>query len=173
MAGLTAAWALSAPECRDRFDVTVFERQWNLGGKGASTRGVHQRIEEHGLHVWLGYYDNAFRLLRECYEELDRPGTDPDTPIKTWRDAMFPATDVGLEERDGDGWRHWVGAFASNDLEPGDPLGPDNGPPNIAELTRRGVQLILDFVHSLPTVGDDPAVLTLTPSADAPTRVDP
>ena len=28
------------------------------------------RIEEHGLHIWLGYYENAFRLLRECYAEL-------------------------------------------------------------------------------------------------------
>ena len=96
MAGLTAAWALSAPECRDRFDVTVFERQWKLGGKGASTRGLHRRIEEHGLHVWLGYYDNAFRLMREVYDELDRPRRDPESPIATWRDAFLPAGRVGV-----------------------------------------------------------------------------
>ena len=73
MAGLAAAWALSGPDDRGELDVTVLEAAPELGGKGASTRGVHGRIEEHGLHVWLGYYDNAFRLVRELYEELELP----------------------------------------------------------------------------------------------------
>ena len=74
MAGLAAAWRLSSPEHRDRYDtITVYQRGARLGGKGASHRGVNGRIEEHGLHIWLGYYDNAFRLVRECYGELDRP----------------------------------------------------------------------------------------------------
>ena len=47
------------------------------GRQGREQRGAHGRIEEHGLHLWLGYYENAFRLLRECYAELDRPRTDP------------------------------------------------------------------------------------------------
>ena len=37
--GLSAAWALTAtPALRERFDVTVYERSWRLGGKGASGR---------------------------------------------------------------------------------------------------------------------------------------
>ena len=77
MAGLSAAWRLSEPGWRDRFDsITVYQRGWRLGGKGASSRGQHGRIEEHGLHVWLGSYENAFALLRECYAELDRGTTD-------------------------------------------------------------------------------------------------
>ena len=76
MAGLAAAWQLSRPG-GDRPEVTVYERGSRLGGKGASSRGPNGRIEEHGLHVWLGFYDNAFRLLRACYEELDRAATDP------------------------------------------------------------------------------------------------
>src|SRR5688572_3165460 len=91
MAGLAAAWALSAEECRDDFEVTVYQRGWRVGGKGASSRGVNGRIEEHGLHVWLGYYDNAFRLLRDVYEELDRASTDPSCPILFWRDAVAPS----------------------------------------------------------------------------------
>jgi uncharacterized protein with NAD-binding domain and iron-sulfur cluster len=174
MAGVAAAWRLSEPGWEREFEsITIYQRGFRLGGKGASSRGEHGRVEEHGLHVWLGYYDNAFRLLRECYAELDRETTDPDAPIRTWRDAMFPAADVGLEDSDADGWRHWVGTFAPNDLDPGDPLGPNHAPPDIAELTRRGVQLIVDFVHSLPTVGDGQPVLALTPSPAAPTRVDP
>ena len=66
------------------------------GGKAASTRGRSGRIEEHGLHVWLGYYDNAFALLRECYEELDRSATDPACPIRTWRDAFVPSEVIGV-----------------------------------------------------------------------------
>ena len=78
MGGLAAAWRLSEPGCRERFDtITVHQRGWRLGGKGASSRGRNGRIEEHGLHIWLGYYENAFGLLRECYEALDRPTTDP------------------------------------------------------------------------------------------------
>ena len=57
---------------QDKFDITVYQPGWRLGGKGASGRGPGGRIEEHGLHVWLGFYENAFKLLRECYAELGR-----------------------------------------------------------------------------------------------------
>ena len=62
IAGLAAAWELSGEA-----EVTVYERDWRLGGKGASSRGEHGRIEEHGLHVWGGFYHNAFRTMREVY----------------------------------------------------------------------------------------------------------
>src|SRR6185503_267067 len=68
-AGLTAAFELSRPEHGDRFQITVYQMGFRLGGKGASGRGVGGRIEEHGLHLWMGFYENAFRLMRECYEE--------------------------------------------------------------------------------------------------------
>ena len=89
--------------------------------QGRQQPGPERRIEEHGLHLWLGYYENAFRLLRECYAELDRPATDPEAPIQTWREAMIPAGTVGLEDRRADGWHHWLGQFSPNDLLPGEP----------------------------------------------------
>jgi uncharacterized protein with NAD-binding domain and iron-sulfur cluster len=73
--GLAAAWSLTAtPELRERFEVTVYERGWRLGGKGASGRSEAdgsgaRRIEEHGLHIWFGFYAHAFRMLKEAYEE--------------------------------------------------------------------------------------------------------
>ena len=77
MAGVAAAWRLSEPGWEREFEsITIYQRGFRLGGKGASSRGENGRIEEHGLHVWLGYYDNAFRLLREAYAELDREATD-------------------------------------------------------------------------------------------------
>src|SRR6476646_2156904 len=100
MAGLTAAWRLSSPGWRDDLaSITVYQRGGRLGGKGASGRGVHDRIEEHGLHVWMGYYENAFRLIRECYAELDRARTDPHAPIREWTDGFVRAGRIGLGER--------------------------------------------------------------------------
>ena len=58
--GMTAAFELTAtPELRERFEVTVYQLGWRLGGKGASgrNRGVADRIEEHGLHIWFGFYE--------------------------------------------------------------------------------------------------------------------
>ena len=100
-------------------DVTRLRAQWRLGGKGASTRGVHGRIEEHGLHVWLGYYDNAFRLMREVYDELDRPRPTRTARSPTWRDAFVPAGRVGVEDARGDVVALGGAASARNELEPG------------------------------------------------------
>jgi uncharacterized protein with NAD-binding domain and iron-sulfur cluster len=147
MAGLAAAWRLSG-ELGVGAEITVYEQGWQLGGKGASGRGVHGRIEEHGLHVWLGYYDNAFRLIREVYEELDRDRTAPDCPIRGWRDAFTPAGRVGVEERTGRGWQHWVATFSTTGGEPGDD-GTPGGTASVAEFLRRGVRLLADFSASL------------------------
>src|SRR5689334_4576232 len=167
MAGLAAAWELSKPDRADEIEsVTVYQRGWRLGGKGASSRGVHGRVEEHGLHVWLGYYENAFRLLRECYEELDRPRTDPAAPIKEWRDGFVAASRIGLGERDGEGWLPWTARFTESDAVPGD---PDAGtaPMTVAELTARSLSLLRDFAASLPPRPDEhvraPVVLTSSP----------
>src|SRR6266436_10129172 len=78
MAALSAALELSEGCWRDRFEeLTVYQRGWRLGGKGASSRGPHGRIEEHGLHVLLGYYDQTFDVMARCYDELDRRKSDP------------------------------------------------------------------------------------------------
>ena len=38
MAGLAAAWRLSDPAWRDELEsITVYQRGWRLGGKGASS----------------------------------------------------------------------------------------------------------------------------------------
>ena len=123
-AGITAAFELTRPEHRGRFAVTVYQQGWRLGGKGASGRGGRGRIEEHGLHVWMGFYENAFRLLRECYAEL---GRDPETePMADWSDAFFPSPRIGLtEERDG-GWDDWTALFPPMPGLPGDPLSVEN-----------------------------------------------
>jgi uncharacterized protein with NAD-binding domain and iron-sulfur cluster len=149
MAGLTAAWRLSEPGWRDQFEsITVYQRGWRLGGKGASSRGENGRIEEHGLHVWLGCYENAFGVLRDCYAELDRATTDPAAPIHTWDQALMPADTIGLAEQWGADWLVWLGTFTSNDESPGEPsrTGREMTVPG---FTSRAIQLVRDFAESL------------------------
>src|SRR5580700_8141232 len=101
---MTAAFELTAtPELRERYDVTVYQMGWRLGGKGASGRNMNcaARIEEHGLHIWFGFYDNAFALMRRCYEELDRP---EGAPLATIGDAFKPASQIVLCEHYNDKW---------------------------------------------------------------------
>jgi uncharacterized protein with NAD-binding domain and iron-sulfur cluster len=149
MAGLAAAWALTGDRsASDIESVTVYQRGWRLGGKGASSRGVHGRIEEHGLHVWLGYYHNAFRLMRQVYQELDRPATAPECPILTWRDAIVPAGRVGVADAAHGRSTPWVATFTADLDEPGtSPSQP--GQLTVARFVRRSVQLLLDLWASL------------------------
>jgi uncharacterized protein with NAD-binding domain and iron-sulfur cluster len=145
MAGLTTAWELSSGQWRDRFEsITVYQRGWRLGGKGASSRGPHGRIEEHGLHVLLGYYDATFRVLREVYEELDREVTDPDCPIRTWRDAFAPSGDIGLVDRRGSTLTPFVTRFTGNDRLPGEP-GAEDLPLGPFDVAVRSLRLLADF----------------------------
>jgi uncharacterized protein with NAD-binding domain and iron-sulfur cluster len=160
MAGLSAAWRLSEPGWRDRFDsITMYQRGWRLGGKGASSRGQHGRIEEHGLHVWLGSYENAFALLRECYAELDRGTTDPAVPIRTWDQALIPSDSLAIADQLGNGWLVWPGRFARNNELPGEPDATGREL-TVVGFLRRALQLLLDLSDSLSDKSAEGLVLS-------------
>jgi len=104
---LTAVYGLtSKPGWEDEYDITVYQLGWRLGGKGASGRNRehNERIEEHGLHVWAGFYENAFRVMRECYAELNRA---PDQPLATVWDAFKEHSYVTLQEEVDGKWIPW------------------------------------------------------------------
>jgi uncharacterized protein with NAD-binding domain and iron-sulfur cluster len=153
MAALTTAFELTEGEWANEFDrVTVYQRGWRLGGKGASSRGPHGRIEEHGLHVLLGYYDHTFDVMRRCYAALDRGRTDPSCPIRTWDDAVAPSHLIGvLDEHDGE-WQPWVARFSPVTGHPGGSVEePDPASPSaMADLVVRSLRLLVDFFSSLP-----------------------
>lgn len=166
MAGLSAAWRLSEPGWQDRYEaITVYQRGWRLGGKGASSRGENGRIEEHGLHVWIGSYENAFTLIRECYAELDRANTDPLVPIQTWDQAFTPANDVGAMDRWDGKWQLWLGRFTGNNELPGEPDAP-TGDLSVVRFLQRALQVITDFSNSLRAMAG--TGLTLSASAEPP-----
>ena len=170
MAGLSAAWRLSEPGWRDRFEsITVYQRGWRLGGKGASSRGENGRIEEHGLHIWLGSYENAFGLLRECYAELDRTTTDPAAPIRTWEQALIPGDKLGLADKMGSDWLLWLGTFARNDERPGEPGGTGREM-TVPHFLSRAMQLVADFAASLRDAPQVGLVLSSYPDPPHTTR---
>lgn len=115
---LTAAYYLSrTPPLRAQYDVTVYQMGWRLGGQGASGRNRqhHDRIEEHGLHLWMGWYANAFAMMRECWQEWER---EPDNPLQDWTDAFkgHVWTPIGM----GDGRTYVEIEWPTNKDVPGD-----------------------------------------------------
>ena len=146
-AALTTAFELTRPEHQGRFDVTVHQLGWRLGGKGASGReAATGRIEEHGLHLWMGFYENAFRILRECYAELDR---DESCPIRDWEDAFFADAWVGVTEQlDRDAWQNWIAHFPPIAGKPGDPFEETN-PFTIRSYLLRCAVLLKTFFTSV------------------------
>ena len=114
----TAFHLTSVAGWQDRYEVTVYQMGWRLGGKGASGRNreAADRIEEHGLHMFLGFYENAFALMRQLYGELGRP---PDAPLSRWDQAWRPHSYFVLEEDLGDRVEPWQFEFPANDAEPG------------------------------------------------------
>jgi len=125
VAGVAAAFWLTAPQQNGRYTVTLYTQGWRLGGKCASGRNHAQsdRIEEHGLHLLMGCYQNAFTTIRACYDVWHRPATHP---FKTWQDAFLPQRQITLMEQDGPGeppsWAPWnFDGFPRIPGEPGDP----------------------------------------------------
>ncbi len=168
-ASIAAAFELSRPEHAGKYEVTVYQLGWRLGGKGASGRGAADRIEEHGLHVWLGFYENAFRLMRECYAEL---GRDPSVcPIADWRDAFFPDPCVGMADVGRDGrWLQWTAMFPSARGLPGDSLSEHN-PFTIMGYVSRTIALLKTLLTGVTTHRDadtaSPDVAVEVPSGGA------
>jgi uncharacterized protein with NAD-binding domain and iron-sulfur cluster len=145
---VTAAFELSDGDWRQRFDsITIYQLGWRIGGKGASGRGEHDRIEEHGLHIWLGYYANAFRMMRQCYEELGRP---PDAPLATVDEAFERASLFVLEERRPEGWRQWSDVFPEDDAaHPWDDDAGTTEPLEMWDYVKLSLRLAASFVDSV------------------------
>ncbi|HEX7611005.1 MAG TPA: FAD-dependent oxidoreductase [Solirubrobacteraceae bacterium] len=129
-AALAAALELTAPEAEDRFEVTIYQPGWRLGGKCASGRNLSRggRIEEHGLHVWFGFYDNAFRMTRSVFDELDRPAHHPIPDIER---AFDGCDDLVVADRSGPTSHTFHIRFPRNGAE----LGGEHVLPGFWEIT--------------------------------------
>ena len=108
------------PHWQEKFEITVYQLGWRLGGKGASgrNRDIANRIEEHGIHIWYGFYNNAFDLAQRCYKANNRP---LNKPLASWEQAFKPLNIMVLEEFHNERWDHWPVLFPQNEKSPGAP----------------------------------------------------
>lgn len=152
---MATAFELSrTPEARVAFDVTVYQMGWRLGGKCAAGRGEHQRIEEHGLHLLGGSYENAFTMLREAYGEV---GQD-------WQEHFQGRDNVVMEEKPADSpWLHWPYAFHDKPGSPGD--GENTIPESVEAVIERMVGWMNNHVQSLGDEHPLGKTLSTTPPA--------
>ncbi|MBB3210305.1 uncharacterized protein with NAD-binding domain and iron-sulfur cluster [Rhodopirellula rubra] len=114
---------------QDHYDITVYQVGWRLGGKGASGRnqepGMGNRIEEHGLHIWFGFYNNAFRMMKDTYAEYHQKQLAPASPYQSVNDnqpAFKPLNMVTVMEDVESDWHPWTNSFPRND----ETLGTEN-----------------------------------------------
>ncbi len=145
VAAMTAAFYLTdQPGWQNQYDITVYQMGWRLGGKGASGRNaaLGDRIEEHGLHIWFGFYQNAFKTIQRAYELMGRP---PGAPLATWQDAFKPQHSFALSELIDNTWRQWV---IDTPLMPGV---PGNGDEDIGlwDIALTMYEWIKQWLHDL------------------------
>lgn len=145
ISSLAAAFDLTSEKnWSQNYDITIYQMGWRLGGKGASSRNPKygNRIEEHGLHIWLGFYENAFQIMRRCYSELPAQSRT----FKNWTEAFKPHSYVVLEEFFDNNWYHWPITFPSNRASPGsgEPL------PSLWDYVEMAVHWLKEAVRELP-----------------------
>ncbi len=159
---LAAAFRLiETPDWQHHYQITVYQLGWRLGGKGASSRNeaFGDRIEEHGLHVWAGFYQNAFALMRAAYDALDRQSG----PIRTINEAFLPENNVMLGLPDRAGWQPWHIYFAPQPGEPGD--GTKLKLPGIRGYLLKILEYLLHLHNQIPPAQQSVMASSLPPPA--------
>jgi uncharacterized protein with NAD-binding domain and iron-sulfur cluster len=118
IAALSAVFEITEqPGWQDKYDITVYQMGWRLGGRGASGRDAEGRIIEHGLHLWFGFYENAFSAMTRCFDRLRELGLFPDSPIRSIQDAFAPQGFYEYDEYVASQWVPWQMGFK---VEPGE-----------------------------------------------------
>ncbi len=118
-----AAELTNDPDWQENYEITIYQMGWRLGGKGASGRNrkVHDRIQEHGIHLWMGFYENAFHMIRQVYDEANKKGLMPHSPFTDARKAFTPMNYTPMMEQVGKEWKLWPLNWWPSGEFPGEP----------------------------------------------------
>ncbi len=139
-----AFYVTEQPGWADKYEITVYQQGWRLGGKCASghdmREGYGHRIYEHGLHIFGGFYYQAFDLLRRAYAALNRPYGHPNQDV--W-DAFTPEDAVALVDNSPQATADpiWYVDFPPNFEVPGDDLKMATVADSITALVARLIHL--------------------------------
>ena len=171
-AGMAAAWELAK---QPGYEIHVYEKTPRLGGKGSSTREIDGRILEHGLHVWMGWYENAFRMMRECYavvEDRKESGKPLDLAHSCFDEAFMPEPNVGLVNPNFQDSQPvaWSVYFPPNEGLPGTPMEGNDNPFTVASYVTRMFEMVKALI--LSEVGDMPGDTPGAPRPDKRSRSD-
>ena len=84
----TTALALSSqPGWKERYNITIYQLGWRLGGKAASGRNqkIAKRVEEIATHIFPAFYHNFKEVIQSVYAELNRSDS---SPMRTYWEAF-------------------------------------------------------------------------------------
>lgn len=144
---LAAAFELTNDaEARKRLEITIYQMGWRLGGKCATGRNDKNRIEEHGIHVFFGWYHNAFKMLQRAYEERNQTADGKNAYFTDCNDAFTPGGDSLLTWFAPDEGR-WKDLAVKRPAGKGKPW--EGGPPQMWTLTKDFLGSLLDMVGSM------------------------
>lgn len=148
LASLSAAYELTSYDgWRDRYEVTLYQIGWRLGGKTSNGFGPGDRIEERGIHIFQGWYQNAFRMVQDAYAYMEAHHLAEGSPLPKWTDAFVPddATLFTELDRERGVWTNWPVLFPYDKQLPG-----TAGPPPVHEILREAVGLFAELVLGSP-----------------------
>ncbi|GAA4829075.1 NAD(P)-binding protein [Algivirga pacifica] len=155
IAGMTTAWELSnQANWKEKYDITIYQMGWRCGGKATTGVGMEGRIEERGIHMFQGWYENAFRMVKEVYHHIGEQGLNPEGAFQTWKDAFVQNPVTLMVEQDKEGnWMNWPMVLPTNNLEPG-----TGEPVSVAlllkEFTALGLQMLIGSPYQEDEDGD-------------------
>lgn len=126
----------------DRYEVQMYTQGFRLGGKCAAGRNTEAdaRIEEHGLHAFLGFYENAFRTVRSVYATAGIPiAGEVDGKLEPLGGGFIGSNQNGLMiERKGQ-WKYFRTPLEPNRRVPGyvpeDARGDDGDDPDASDTS--------------------------------------
>ena len=165
MAAMAAAWRLSEPGWRGELEsITVYQRGWRLGGKGASSK---DRTGESRSTACISGW--AITKTRSACCASKPPSSIAPKPIRRLRSAPGGRRCCPRARRARGppprGLASLAGRFGSNELDPGDP-GISREFSTLEVF--RSLQLITDFIESLPDEQVPAGALALSGSPEPP-----
>ena len=100
---------------RDKYDITVYQQGWRVGGKCATGRDLdkHMRLYEHCIHGFLGCYFNALTVMKDAFDELGRKKKHP---LPSFPKSFYGMSGVIRYEMDEGVIKKWPIQVPTNDL---------------------------------------------------------